>query len=224
MNVLIYQHFSRGKRINDTKNGPIYEKCLATVERYADNIGCEYQCTSKNYFPNWDPHWDLFRIFEDDRYLTYDKILFVDADVFVVDTDDARIFTNYDQFVAQKIMYNNRTKRRPEYFQYGPNFFNSGIVLFDRDTILAFKNKGTSQYRQRFKKVIPGRDQLALNILAKDVLGMEGSSKRFDLEDACFLCDVDKLTNPLLVHLAGRQRTEYLKDQQRWDEYFNVST
>lgn len=194
---------------------------MATIERYASNIGSDYILNQKQHFKRWHPVWECFRILEDDKFLEYDKVLFVDADVFAPNTSDNRIFENYDGFAACQAMTNNRTRTRPEYNQYGPDFFNSGVMMFDRNSNLALRELNPQAYREKYKHCVPGRDQMALNMMAKQAFN--GYTK-FDRNDACFLGEERYETNAVLVHVAGRLRTKYLENPQKWNDLFDVNT
>jgi lipopolysaccharide biosynthesis glycosyltransferase len=219
MKTLIYQHFTPDKRIKDKKKN-IYFKCMSTVERYANNIGCDYIQNNRTFIKGYHPVWECFRILEDNMFLEYDKVLFIDADVFAPNTDDNRIFENYDGFVACKVMTNERTRTRPEYTKYGPDFFNSGVMLIDRESNLKLRELDPVSFREQYKNVVPGRDQLALNMMAKQAFG---GYTQFDPDDACYFTEPN-MSKAIFVHVAGRLRSEYTKDEQRWDKLFDVNT
>lgn len=220
MKTLIFQHFATPPDIPKRKK-EFYAKCVSTVQRYANNIGAEYLCTTQPYFKKWHPVWGCFQVLVDDSFLQYDKVLYVDADVFAHDTDDNRIFENYGGISASCHMRNDRTRARPEYRLYGPDFFNSGVVLWDNETICKMREHKPRKYMDKYRKTVPGRDQIALNMLTKDTVG---SYNNFDLDDVCYFVDNSHIHNAVLVHVAGRLRNDYHNNTTKWDQFFNVST
>ncbi len=220
MKYLIYQHFSESPGLRPNKRR-IFQTGVKSIERYAKNIGVEYKLTTQNYLKGWDAVWDVFRLLEDDYYEQYDKIVYLDADVIARDTT-RNIFELYDGFIAQNHLLHAKARTRPEFKLYGEKFLNSGILLWDKETLCKMKNYPTEKLRETYRRVKPGRDQLALNVLAYETLGgFEG----FKITDACFLTELpeDETTSDIIfVHLAGHQREVYLNDEKRWSEFFNV--
>lgn len=213
MKTLIIQALIPNASLNEIRRG-IYETCCTTIKRYAKNIGSDYILERSPFFRHLPPHFDVFRIMAEKRFLQYDKILFIDADVFALDTEE-NVFEYYDGFCACK---NPGGKtHRPEY-QISPDFLNSGIIFFNQKTISTLK----PHYQQEMKRcarTVPGRDQLALNKLAYNILG---GYKQINSNHACYLRD-DEAQEAILVHLAGQNRQIYLADKEKWDAHFKVS-
>lgn len=216
MTTLILQFFYEDKKLTPSKK-ELYFKCMKTVKRYAKNVGYEYILEKKHFLPDWDPHWQIFKVFETKEYDQYDKIICLDADVFIENTRDL-VFDKYNEFSACLEVDNDRIHRRPEYKKWGKNYFNSGILVFTKESIEAIRNNSPEKYRKKYKNTIPGRDQMALNAISDEVLG---GYRRIDRSDACFLRDFSENNAPV-VHLAGRCRQKYFKDPEHWDAHFEV--
>lgn len=193
----------------------IFQKCCSTVQRYAENIGTEYVLETNQYFKNYDPHFEIFRVLAEDKYLKYDNVLFVDADVFAQNTLK-NLFDLYPSFAAQRAAVSRQKAKRPE-FEISDDFFNSGIVLFTRESREALIPHYKKEM-QRCKKIVPGRDQLALNKLVFEHLG---GYVRFDTKHACYLKD-QEAKKSTLVHVAGKCRKLYSENQKFWDSHFEV--
>lgn len=97
---LIYQYW----------DGEVRESCLAGVnamKKYAETIGAEYifednpRFLNKHFgydFGNYSPHYGAFKPIFDESFDKYDKILFVDTDVFPVEELETNIF---DEFTGE---------------------------------------------------------------------------------------------------------------------------
>ena len=97
---LIYQYW----------DGDVRESCRAGViamQQYAERIGAEYifeenpQFLKKHFgynFGNYSPHYGAFKPIYDESFDKYDKILFVDTDVFPIEGLTQNIF---DEFTGE---------------------------------------------------------------------------------------------------------------------------
>ena len=216
MTTLILQFFYEHNDLTSSKK-ELYFKCMKTVKRYAKNVGYDYTLEKKHFLPDWDPHWQIFKVFETTEYDRYDKVICLDADVFIENTS-VPVFEKYNEFSACLEVDNDRIHRRPEFKKWGKNYFNSGILVFTKESIEAIRNNSPEKYRKKYRTTIPGRDQMALNAISEEVLG---GYKRIDRSDACFLRDFSENNAPV-VHLAGRCRQMYFKDPEHWDAHFEV--
>ena len=157
---LIYQYW----------DGPVRESCQAGVnamKKYAKSIGAEYlfeenpnwlRSTFKYDFGNYSPHYGAFKPVYDESFDKYDKIMFVDTDVFPVDGLKENIF---DEFTGEigictepeqsrirtitrgrithdtderwgemlKNMFNTQVPRD----RYGIIAYNTGVVLYSKE-------------------------------------------------------------------------------------------
>lgn len=217
MKNLILQHFSIEDDLHETKVS-LYSKAVGTVERYANNIGWDYQLERDNYFKGFSPVWEVFRVLETDQYDEYDRIVFLDADVFAQDTN-VNVFEKYDTFSACKEVDNPLPKTRPEYVKWGNRYFNSGIIVFTRESIEKLRELDPRSYRKKYRDTIPGRDQYALNLMAEECLG---GYNPIDRHDACFLREIEYSKTTPIVHVAGRCRQIYNSNIPFFDNHFGV--
>lgn len=217
MKNIILQYLNKDQGTAQVKID-LYEKAVKTVERFANNVGWEYELSRTPAFKNYTGHWDIFKVLEKNDYDEYDRILFLDADVFIMDTDD-NVFDKYKRFSACREMDNPHPPSRPEFQRWGNEYFNSGIVLFTRKSIEKLReNCDPKEYRTKLRNVVPGRDQYALNLMAEQALG---GYRRIKREDACFLREEHSKTTPV-VHVAGRCRQIYNANPEYYDEKFGV--
>jgi len=217
MKNLILQHFSVEKNLHESK-ASLYEKAVGTVQRYASNIQWDYQRETQNYFKGFDPQWEVFRVLETNEYDDYDRIVFLDADVFIQDVK-VNVFEKYNTFSACKEVDDPLPKSRPEYQKWGNTYFNSGIIIFTRESIEKLREIDPQAYRKQYRNTIPGRDQYALNLMTEKVLG---DYQMIDRRDACFLRENEYSQHTPVVHVAGRCRQIYNSNIPLFDRHFGV--
>ena len=217
MKTLIYQNIVNEPDLQENKR-LLFDTAATTVERYANNIGSEYLLSREKYFPNYHSIWGIFRILKDPMFKQYDKVMFVDGDVFARNTDN-NIFKKYHSFAACRNTENDRSHMRPEYKLFGPRFFNSGVVIFNPEDIDKLSKNNPDKYMKEYQNVKPGRDQLALNVMAHQILGPYIEIMK---RDACYLKDESESMTAPLVHLAGRDRQKYWNNIDFWNEQFEV--
>lgn len=217
MKNLILQHFSVEPDLAEVKQS-LYTKAVGSVKRYADNIGWDYQLKSDNYFKGFSPVWEVFRILESEEFEEYDRIVFVDADVFIRDTD-VNVFEKYNEFSACKEVDDPHPKSRPEYVKWGNQYFNSGIIVFTRHSINKLRELNPRKYRETYKNTKPGRDQYALNLMVEQAFG---KYRKINRSDCCFLRETKYSKHAPVIHVAGRCRQIYNNDVQSYDKEFGV--
>lgn len=218
MRNLILQFFSVEPDLNPSKKG-LYESAIKTVERYAKNIGWDYKLETQKYFKGYSPVWEVFRILESHNYDHYDKIVFIDADVFIVDTSE-NVFEKYNEFAACREVDDPTPKSRPEYVKWKNEYFNSGIIVFPRDAINQLRLLDPKSYREKYRDLKPGRDQYALNLMVEKIFG---TYTRIDRKDACFLRETKYSKTTPVVHLAGRCRQLYHANPEFYHTHFGVN-
>lgn len=82
MRTLIYQNYTS----KDGKVPDWAEISIAKFKKYAMGVGAMHLTKFKNTFAH-DPHFEYLEIVHDDKYLDFDRILYVDVDV-VPERDD----------------------------------------------------------------------------------------------------------------------------------------
>lgn len=222
MKNIIVQIFIKQANLSPVKE-EIFRKAVSTVERYAKNVGSDYVCFTERQDSKFDSHFEVFRIIKDEEFREYNKVLYVDADVFARDTNES-LFDLYDGLSACKEYQNALFNVRPEFKIWGKNFLNSGVLMFNQNTILKIKSSNYQELIQQHRRTIPGRDQLVLNLLAHNTLG---GWDHIDRKHVCFLKDEEGVTdeirhNAIMIHLAGRNRDLYLENAGYWDKHFNA--
>lgn len=222
MKNIIVQIFIKQAGLSPIKE-EIFRKAVSTVERYATNVGADYRCFTERQNKSLDSHFEIFRIINDPKFQDYDNVLYVDADVFIRDTSES-MFDLYKGFAACKEFQNALFDVRPEYKMWGKEFLNSGVILFSNENIKQIRNSNYKELIQKHRRTIPGRDQLVLNLIAHEKLGGYNQISR---EHVCFLREEDGTPEEyhekaIMIHLAGRNRDNYLEESDKWDKHFNV--
>ena len=154
---------------NPCKNDFITIKSMETVKSYAKRIGADYDTiTQWKIRPEKENKYaniEKVQIFFDDKYLEYDNVLYLDLDVIVnPHVKVPNIFTEYPQNCFKVIHGSHGLEsihgQLPSFSQeeVRSKMFNSGVMLFSRDTILLF--------RKHFNTQCVGGDQMALNVCA----------------------------------------------------------
>ena len=221
MKNLIIQFYIKDSGL-DRRKETLYHKCMTTVKRYANNIGWDYVLEDTKYFPDYDAQWQLFKIFESNQYDHYDRIVILDSDVFIRNITE-NVFEKYKSFSACREVDNPIPRTRPEFVRWGNEYFNTGVLVIMKEDIQILRNSlNISKYRKKWKRIIPGRDQMALNAMIDDTLN---SWQRINRKDVCFLREhvALGLLSPV-VHVAGRCRDIYHDDMEFWDNYFDILT
>lgn len=217
-NLILQCHIPESKTPKETSQ--IFDNAIKTVKRYANNIGWDYIIETKQRFPSYKALWEDFRVFESDLYLHYDKIAYVDTDVFAKNTS-LDVLSKYNKFSACIECTQTNYEKRLEFQYFGKNYFNSGVFIIDRNTINFIKNNlNINNYMKKFRKAKPGRDQLALNLMCRDA---KITWNRIDRKDICFLRSKENKLAPL-VHLAGQCKRKYIEEKDYWDDHFDIIT
>ena len=214
---LILQVYSKQDDLNPLK-AKIFEKAIKTVSRYANNIGYDYILEDQLAFNGYHPVWEIFRILETNEYDHYDRIVYIDADVFAKNTNND-IFKDVKVFGACKEAPNALPRSRPEVKLWGDEYFNSGIVVFTRESINRLREINPKSFRRMYKDQIPGRDQYALNLMA---MACFGGYEHIPRSSACYLREPFHVKEATLVHLPGRCRDIYLDNPAKYDKMFEV--
>jgi len=210
----------------------MYNRGADTVKRYAANIDVDYVLRQQSYFTGWHPVWEIFEIVLNKEFDQYDQILYLDADVFAKNTK-LNLFDIYKNFSACKRYPGqlfNESKKRQHYGNMYNNFFNSGIVFFNRDNIEQFRSMDPKKYMNRYKSLNPGRDQLALNRMASDAYDPTGKNYYTVIDNAhaggVHEKDRYKELQPPLMHFAGHYLTQIKTEKninKYWSEYFDIT-
>ena len=221
-NDMVLQYNIKQNNLNPIKS-KLFDDAVSTIKRWSEQHNYRYLCGTTTKFHkvlnNYTGEWGIFDILLTPYYEQFDNILFVDADVFSTpDATDWWEKYKHVPFAACRNPTNDRSRLRPEYKVFGDRFFNSGIVHFSRAGILELKKLDIEGYMSKYKKIKPGRDQLALNMMVKEVFGDYHEIER---EDACYLKCPEAETAPF-VHLAGRNRDKYVAEIERWQKHFGV--
>jgi hypothetical protein len=222
MTNVIYQAIIPDPNLKPIKRD-LYKKAAKTVKRYADNIGSDYMISNTKFFPQYPPHFESFRVLVDPLFDKYDNVLVVDADVFARNTSES-MFDLYKGFAActNRLFaapeHHARVKKRRKEYSVLKEPLNSGIVLYNKDDRLKLRPH-VKREMQRCARIVPGRDQLALNCLARDHFG---GFKHIDPKHACYLRE-EEHKEAILVHVAGRNRDTYFETPEKWHQLFEVS-
>ena len=156
---LIYQYW----------DGEILESCKAGVDamrQYAREIGVEHRFDDNpNFVKSWygqsfgvyTPHFGILKLIYDTSFDDYDDILFLDADVFPVETLDVNIFDHFQAdigIVSEGFVGDLTEREHSNWYEwnrlikdvYGitiptrkdglPRILNGGVVLFSKQARL----------------------------------------------------------------------------------------
>lgn len=214
---LILQVYNKREDLNPLK-AKIFEKAIKTVRRYANNIGCDYILEEDLFFQNYHPVWEIFRVLESKEYDHYDRIVYIDADVFAKNSN-LDIFKDVKVFGACQEAPGALPRSRPEVQLWGDEYFNSGIVVFTKESIKKLRALDPAHYRRTYRDQIPGRDQYALNLMA---MASFGGYEHIPRSSACYLREPFHVKEATLVHLPGRCRDIYLANPAKYDKMFEV--
>lgn len=173
MKNLIYQYWD-----GNINSGAVYG--AKVMKEYADRIGAEYLFELNPKFRtdlgSYSPHYGQFKVVFDDKFQSYDNILFADTDVFPVDNLKMSIFEGFNhdlgicteeyQPKSRLTSTNHINSKNDEAWaaalksKWGVDMprtdegllkvYNSGVVLYS--------NKGIQAMRERF---IPFQDYVS---------------------------------------------------------------
>tara|TARA_R110002153_G_scaffold29711_13_gene91200 strand:+ start:19895 stop:20659 length:765 start_codon:yes stop_codon:yes gene_type:complete len=196
----------------------------------AQRFGWAYKLDSTPETDHYSPCFEILKIFRDDSYLEYDRILYLDTDTYYY-PDSPNILEYYPEegFHAVSRMGkifdsgkepDHLARLNKEYLvqKYKKNYFNSGVLLLDKNTIIKMRPYLTHDSIEQMleKRGLWSDDQSAINIAAH-----ESGVKINPMHE--YWNQMDKrFKEGYIVHLKGSIKNRENVFDERAKEYLNA--
>ena len=229
-------HFNAESRTTATKsilkerNETVKGNSIIFAGGAAERFGWEYSFDSIPETEHRSPCFEVLKIFRDEKYLEYDRILFLDTDTYYF-PDSPNIIDYYpnEGFHAVSRMGKIFDEgKEPDHLaridkshlvnNYRQNYFNTGVILLDRNTIIKMKPFLTHQQVEQWleKRGLWSDDQSAINIAALEsgvnIVPMHQYWNQMD----------KRFREGYIVHLKGSIKNRDNVFDERAKEYLNA--
>jgi len=196
----------------------------------AQRFGWDYVCESIPETKHHSPCLEILKLFRNDKYLEYDRILFLDTDTYYY-PDSPNILEYYPDEGFHAVSRMGKifdTGKEPDHLarigkshlieNYKQNYFNTGVVLLDKNTIIKMRPFLTHDVVENMleKKGLWSDDQSALNIAV-----YESGVKITPMHE--YWNQMDKrYKEGYIVHLKGSIKNRENVFDKRAEEYLNA--
>jgi len=212
------------------RNEDVKSKSVIFSGAAAQRFGWDYTLEGKRETKHRSPCFEIFKIFRDDKYLEYDRILYLDTDVYYY-PDSPNIIDYYpdEGFHAVSRLgkifdegkepdHLSRINKSHLIEKYRQNYFNSGVLLLDRNTILKMKPFLSHEQIEEWltARGLWSDDQSAINIAAVEsgvnIVPMHQYWNQMD----------KRYKDGYIVHLKGSIKNRSNVFDDRAKEYLNA--
>lgn len=212
-------------------NGRCKDRSVKFARMAAERFGWDYELVTERSTPYNSPCFEIFRIWTNPRYTQYDRILYLDTDVYYF-PDSPNILEYYPNQGFHAVPRTGKIfdeGKEPDHLariekshlvdQYKQTgYFNSGVILLDTMTLIHMaeyiNNRIISEYLE--KRGLWSDDQSMINIAA--------------YESNCIVTPMHQYWNQMdkrysdgyLVHLKGSIKNRENKFDERAEGYLNA--
>ena len=209
-------------------NSRCKERSIKFAKQACERFGWNYELVTERTTKFDSPCFEIFRIWSDPKYLRYDRVIYLDTDVYYF-PDSPNILEYYPTQGFHAVTRTGKifdSGKEPDHLsriekthlvdEYKKNgYFNSGVIVLDSQTISAMKkyiNDDTiSEYLE--KQGLWSDDQSMINIAAYE-------SKVETIPMHQYWNQMDKrYSDGYLVHLKGSIKNRENKFDERAESY-----